>query len=62
MKITFINALLLLFIGLKLIGKISWTWWWVLSPLWITLTILLLCFIYTFCRFIKNEGQCNERN
>ena len=24
-----------IFTILKLIGKITWSWWWVLSPLWI---------------------------
>lgn len=29
------GALAILFIGLKLTGYISWSWWWVLSPLWV---------------------------
>lgn len=37
--ITFVQALLLLFIGLKLGHVINWSWWWVLSPLWITIGI-----------------------
>ena len=24
-----------LFVGLKLAGYIDWSWWWVMSPLWI---------------------------
>ena len=35
----FIEALTLLFIGLKLTGHISWKWLWVLSPMWLTLSI-----------------------
>ena len=27
--------LTVLFVGLKLTGFITWSWWWVLSPLWI---------------------------
>jgi hypothetical protein len=38
----FSNALAILFIGLKLGGVISWSWIWVLSPLWIPLALLLL--------------------
>ena len=34
----FIPFLTLLFIGLKLTGYIAWSWWWVLSPYWISLT------------------------
>ena len=33
--ISFTGLLTILFIALKLLGKISWSWWWVLSPLWI---------------------------
>lgn len=31
-----------IFIVLKLIGVISWSWWWVLSPLWISLIVLAI--------------------
>ena len=30
----FLGLLALLFIGLKLVGVIDWSWWWVTSPLW----------------------------
>ena len=33
--------LTVLFVGLKLTGHITWPWIWVVSPLWITLSILL---------------------
>lgn len=33
--IGFIGLLTILFIGLKLTGFISWSWLWVLSPVWI---------------------------
>lgn len=32
----FIGWLSLSFIVLKLVGFIQWSWWWVLSPLWIS--------------------------
>lgn len=38
----FTGALLLLFIGLKLTGYITWSWWWVLSPIWISGLLLVL--------------------
>jgi hypothetical protein len=28
------NIILLVFIVLKLVGTIDWSWWWVTSPLW----------------------------
>lgn len=34
--------LLVLFIGLKLTGYITWSWFWVLSPLWIGFVAWLL--------------------
>jgi len=40
--IGFGGLLALLFITLKLLGKIDWSWWWVLSPLWIGFAILLV--------------------
>jgi Transmembrane Fragile-X-F protein len=30
------------FIVLKLTGAITWSWWWVLSPLWITASVAAL--------------------
>ena len=33
--IGFTGLLTVLFVGLKLTGFIAWSWWWVLSPLWI---------------------------
>ncbi len=37
----FLSILTLIFITLKLTGYITWSWWWVLSPLWIPLAIIL---------------------
>lgn len=42
--IGFGGALTLLFIGLKLGHVIDWSWWWVLSPLWIGLVLALVMF------------------
>ena len=38
----FLEALLLVFIILKLCKIITWSWWWVLSPIWIPLILWLL--------------------
>jgi ABC-type antimicrobial peptide transport system permease subunit len=37
----FIGLLTIVFITLKLLGKINWSWWWVLSPLWIAFSIFM---------------------
>ena len=39
--IGFGGLLTVLFVGLKLTGYIAWSWWWVLSPLWIPLVAAL---------------------
>lgn len=36
-----LSLLLVAFVVLKLCGVIDWSWWWVLSPLWIPLSILI---------------------
>ncbi len=41
----FAGLLEIVFITLKLTGFISWSWWWVLSPLWIGLVFLVLFLI-----------------
>jgi len=33
--IGFVGLLTIVFIVLKLTGYIDWSWWWVLSPIWI---------------------------
>lgn len=37
----FVGLLTILFIGLKLTGHIDWSWWWVLSPIWIVASIII---------------------
>lgn len=45
------TLLTVLFVGLKLTNCIDWSWWWVLSPLWIGLAIgvvvlIIVLFLY----------------
>jgi len=40
--IGFVGLLQILFIGLKLTGYIDWSWWWVMSPMWISALLILL--------------------
>ncbi len=44
--IGFTGALALVFITLKLLGAIKWSWLWVLSPLWIAAAIFLLGVVF----------------
>ena len=40
--IGFTGLLTIVFIILKLCGIIAWSWWWVLSPLWISVAVVAL--------------------
>ena len=49
MKLGFCSLLTLLFIGLKLTSVITWSWVWVLSPMWIGgLLSLLIVFLVAY--------------
>lgn len=39
---SFSGLLTLVFVVLKLTGVIAWSWWWVLSPLWISFGLGLI--------------------
>ena len=41
MNINFFSLLTVLFIGLKLTGHIEWSWWAVLSPMWVPIVLLV---------------------
>jgi fatty acid desaturase len=40
--INIISVLTIVFVVLKLCGVVSWSWWWVLSPLWIWGIVLVI--------------------
>lgn len=42
----FTGLLTLIFITLKLTGYITWSWVWVLSPIWITFLIVFIVFVF----------------
>lgn len=49
-SVGFLDLLLILFIGLKLTGHIDWSWFWVMSPIWVTVCLImvfLLGFFFT---------------
>ena len=47
-SIGFAGFLTILFIGLKLTNYINWSWWWVLSPLWISFIFALIIIIIVY--------------
>jgi len=51
----FTGLLTIVFIVLKLLGTITWSWWWVLSPLWIPVAIAFaICFILGIIMTVKH--------
>lgn len=38
----FTGLLQIVFVVLKLTSHIDWSWWWVLSPIWITLCLIFI--------------------
>lgn len=55
-SIGFTGLLTLLFIGLKLTGYITWSWLWVLSPMWISgLVALIFIFVALIILGIANK-------
>lgn len=46
--IVFVRFLMIYFIVLKLTGLITWSWLWVLSPIWIILSLDMLILLVVF--------------
>ena len=46
--IGFCELLAIVFIILKLLNKITWSWLWVLSPLWIPIAFVMVLFLLGF--------------
>ena len=56
----FLGLLTLLFIGLKLTGYITWSWIWVLAPLWIPISIALVFLSVLSLLVILNKIDINK--
>lgn len=44
--IGFVGLLTILFVALKLTGYITWSWLWVLSPIWISFVLVMAILIF----------------
>lgn len=56
----FAGLLTIAFVVLKLCKVIDWSWWWVISPIWISIGLVLLVFggigLYYLCKsYITNK-------
>ena len=39
------TVLFIIFLVLKLTNNITWSWWWVTSPLWIGIAVIVVIFL-----------------
>lgn len=57
----FLGLLSIAFIVLKLTGVISWSWWWVLAPLWGPLALFAALFVLILlgkiCETVNKGGR-----
>lgn len=51
--IGFLGLLGIVFIVLKLIGIINWSWWWVLAPIWMPATLIIFILIIAAIYAVK---------
>ena len=55
------TLLTVLFVALKLCGIINWSWWWVLSPIPITLGVVLVVFAVVLAVLTIGSSKTKKR-
>jgi len=57
--ISFLGALGIAFIVLKLTNNIDWSWWWVLAPLWmgLALVVAILTIYGAYLLIVRNRKR-----
>ena len=60
------TTLVIIFVVLKAVGVVDWSWWWVFSPWWITAGIALAFYVvlfsfigiaFTIVTYLKNKNK-----
>lgn len=59
--IGFVGLLTITFIVLKLTNVIKWSWWWALSPLWISALLGLGVIVLTLTVWFIHEARIKSR-
>ena len=49
------TVLFLIFLVLELCNVITWSWWWVTSPLWISAILYVLILVGAFIYYYRQE-------
>ena len=50
-----LGAFALLFVALKLLGYIDWSWWWVLAPVWIPISVAVVVMVIVGAVLLHNR-------
>ena len=53
----FLSILCLIFITLKLTGYIAWGWVWILAPIWIPISIILVVFVIVGMLYVAENNK-----
>lgn len=53
----FLSILCLIFITLKLTGYITWSWVWVLAPIWIPISTILVVFVIVGMLYVAENNK-----
>ena len=59
---SFVGLLTIIFIVLKLTKVITWSWWWVLSPIWITWGLVIVMLFILGIASIALAIKENKKN
>lgn len=63
--IGFTSLLTIVFITLKLTNVINWSWWWVLSPIWISIALVIIALVVLLIWAViidcKNESYSGRK-
>lgn len=57
----FLDALTIIFITLKLLGIIHWSWVWVLSPMWGSFVLILIIAIIGIIGITRTEAKQKKK-
>jgi len=57
-QMSHVGLLTIAFVVLKLCKVIDWSWWWVLSPLWIGIILaIVVCFVFSLVVYYKQQDN-----
>lgn len=57
-----LEVVLVVLVVLKLAGELTWSWWWVLAPLWAPAVVgLLAALVYAACYWLLLSPEERQR-